>query len=82
MTSLPSSSPPAPRLLDTPHPVCNWSTGAVAGLVVWQNAVQGPTDGFLLQTSLFFWAVLLPTLAVFVWLLLLIRGLPHWRHHA
>jgi type VI secretion system protein ImpL len=54
-------------------------------LLVWlygKTLFQGPTDGFLLQTSLFFWAVLLPTLAVFVWLLLLIRGLPHWRHHA
>ncbi|WP_287879534.1 ImcF-related family protein [Aquitalea sp.] len=75
MTSLPSSSPTPRRVYWIP--LILFAIGALALLLVWlygKTLFQGPTDGFLLQTSLFFWAVLLPTLAVFVWLLLLIRG--------
>ncbi|PXX49594.1 ImcF-related family protein [Aquitalea magnusonii] len=74
MTSLPTASPTR-RVYWIP--LILFAIGVLALLLVWlygKTLVQGPTDGFLLQTSLFFWAVLLPTLAVFVWLLLLIRG--------
>ena len=75
MTKLPTVSPTQRRIYWIP--LILFVIGSLALLLVWlygKTLFQGPADNFLLQTSLFFWAVLLPTLVVFVWLLLLFRG--------